>query len=94
MLRRFRDWALQLLIVLDLGVAVVVFGLAYLIRGGECPSAYETISSHVGRAELAGRRWGVIVAAIIDRLFILLGAGPDHCRRNVVTAYLGQAPKP
>lgn len=43
----------------------------------------ETISSRVGRAAVAGKRWGLIGEAVIDRLFMLLGEGPGHCRRNI-----------
>jgi len=35
-----------------------------------------------------------VLEAIIDRLFVLIGARPGHCRRNVETAFLGRAPKP
>lgn len=43
----------------------------------------ETISSRVGRASLDGKRWARILERIIDRLFMLLGEAPDHCRRSI-----------
>lgn len=43
----------------------------------------ETLSSRVGRASLAGKRWARIAERIIDRLFELLGEGPGHCRRSI-----------
>jgi len=46
----------------------------------------ETISSRVGRAALAGKRWGRISEWIIDRLFVWLGEAPGHCRRSIEVA--------
>ena len=90
---RIALWIRQLLVALDQLAYVMIAGPIYLVWGGPCPSAEETISSRVGRAELAGARWGIVCAWLIDGLFELLGAGPDHCRRNVITACRGQAPK-
>lgn len=46
----------------------------------------ETISSRVGRAAQAGKRWGRTAERIIDRLFIWLGEGPGHCQRSIEVA--------
>lgn len=43
----------------------------------------ETISSRVGRAALADRPFALELEWIIDRIFELLGAGPNHCRRHI-----------
>lgn len=43
----------------------------------------ETISSRVGRAARAGKRWGLIARALIDRLFIICGDEPNHCARSI-----------
>lgn len=87
--------ARQLLVSIDQFAQVLVVGVAYVIGlTSVCPSADETISSYVGRGEIRGERWAIIAALLIDRLFIALGEGPGHCRRNVETAYLGQAPTP
>ncbi len=84
----------QLLVAVDQLVYILIAVPIYVIAGGPTPSADETISSRVGRAAIKGHRWGLVLEAIIDRLFILLGADPDHCRRKVETAFLGCAPKP
>jgi len=84
----------QLLVAVDQLVYILIAVPIYVVAGGPIPSADETISSRVGRASIKGHRWGRVLEAIIDRLFILLGAKPDHCRRNVETAFLGRSPKP
>jgi hypothetical protein len=84
----------QMLVGFDQLVYILIAVPIYVLTGGPCPSADETISSRVGRAAIKGHRWGLLLEAIIDRLFLLLGAGPDHCRRNVESAFLGRAPKP
>jgi len=84
----------QVLVAVDQLAYVLIAVPIYILFGGPCPSADETISSRVGRAAIEGHCWGLVLEAIIDRLFILLGAGPDHCRRNVESAFLGSAPKP
>ncbi|MDP1026401.1 hypothetical protein Q5H91_04185 [Sphingomonas sp. KR1UV-12] len=94
-MRRLRDVAQQLLVSIDQAAQVWIVGAAYLLHLTDtCPSADETISSYVGRGEMRGARWARVVAPMIDRLFILLGEEPGHCRRNVETAFLGAAPTP
>ena len=94
MAERFWLGLRQLLVAVDQLVYILIAVPIYVVAGGATPSADETISSRVGRAAIEGHRWGLVLEAIIDRLFILLGARPDHCRRNVETAFLGRAPKP
>jgi hypothetical protein len=89
---RFWRGLRQLLVALDQLLYIVIAVPIYVIWGGPTPSADETISSRVGRAEMDGKRWGIVTASVIDRMFMMLGAGPDHCRRNVETAFLGKAP--
>lgn len=92
-MRRLRNVVQQLLVSIDQLAQVVLVGVAYLLHLTEvCPSADETISSYVGRGAIDGRRWALIAERVIDRLFVLLGEAPGHCRRNVETAFLGQAP--
>lgn len=40
----------------------------------------ETISSQIGRAAADGKRWGLIVRAILDSRFVL---GKNHCENAV-----------
>lgn len=92
-MRRLREVAQQLLVSIDQFAQVVIVGAAYALHLTDaCPSADETISSYVGRGEMRGARWALILAPVIDRLFILLGEAPGHCRRNVETAALGKPP--
>lgn len=84
----------QILVGFDQLAYVLIAVPIYVVAGGPCPSADETISSRVGRAAIKGHRWGLILEAIIDRLFVLLGSAPGHCRRNVESAFVGRAPQP
>jgi hypothetical protein len=84
----------QLLVAVDQLVYILIAVPIYVIAGGPTPSADETISSRVGRAAIKGHRWGLICEAVIDRLFVMLGARDGHCRRNVETAFRGCAPRP
>ncbi len=95
MLRRFTVWFRQLLVSFDqLACVLIAMPFFVLLARGQCPSADETMSSRVGRAALRGRRWGIIAERLIDRVFVLLGEAPGHCRRNVESAFLGKAPTP
>lgn len=92
---RLSSVARQLLVSVDQFAQVAIVGAAYLLHLTDtCPSADETISSYVGRGEMRGRRWALVAAPLIDRLFELLGEAPGHCRRNVETAFLGLPPTP
>lgn len=85
----------QLLVSIDQLAQVAIVGALFIIGvTGICPSADETISSYVGRGQMRGARWARIIAPVIDRLFMLLGEEPGHCRRNVETAFIGAAPTP
>lgn len=95
MLKRLRSVIRQLLVSIDQLAQVVIVGAFYIAGlAASCPSADETISSYVGRGQMRGARWALILAPMIDRLFILLGEAPGHCRRNVETAFLGLPPTP
>lgn len=92
-MRRLLEVVRQILVSIDQFAQVVIVGAAYLAHLTDtCPSADETISSYVGRADLRGAGWARVAAIVIDRLFILLGEAPGHCRRNVETAFMGCAP--
>jgi len=94
-IRRVAAWARQMLVSVDQFAQVVLIGPFYVVGlAPDCPSADETISSYVGRGEMRGAWWARLIAPAIDRLFILLGEEPGHCRRNVETAFLGLPPTP
>jgi len=90
---RLGSWLVQFLISIDQFAYVLLAGPFYLLFGGPCPSADETISSRVGRAAMAGDWWGKPCQWLIDHLFMLLGSKPGHCARAIETAFLGMAPK-
>ncbi|MDN4633856.1 hypothetical protein [Sphingomonas sp. PvP056] len=92
-LTRLSNWIIQFLISIDQFAYVLLAGPFYLLFGGPCPSADETISSRVGRAAMAGDWWGKPFQWLIDHLFMLLGSKPGHCARAIETAFLGMAPK-
>ena len=94
-MRRLAEVLRQVLVSIDQLAQVLVVGAAYILGlTVTCPSADETISSYVGRGQLRGAGWARVSAWVIDGLFVLLGEAPGHCRRNVETAFLGQAPTP
>lgn len=83
---RRREVAHQLLVSVDQFAQTAIVGTGYLLRlTDHCPSADETISSYVGRAQLRGRPWARPVAAVIDQLFVWTGEAPGHCIRNIET---------
>ena len=90
---RLSNWVIQFLISIDQFAYVLLAGPFYLLFGGPCPSADETISSRVGRAAMAGDWWGKPCQWLIDHLFMLFGSKPGHCARAIETAFLGMAPK-
>lgn len=90
MLSRGRIWIFELLVSLDQLAHVILGGPKYLIFGGPCPSADETISSKVGRQAMKGKRWAQLAEMPIDALFRLLGE-QGHCRRRIEWDELGQA---
>ncbi len=52
-----------------------------VLLGGNNPD--ETISSAVGRRAVRGVKWALMAEKVIDALFVALGDGPGHCRRNI-----------
>ena len=92
MIDRFWLGLRQLLVAIDQLVYILVSVPIYIVFGGPTPSADETISSRVSRGAIKGHRWALILETVIDWIFMRLGAGPDHCRRNVETAFRGKAP--
>jgi hypothetical protein len=92
-LTRLSNWVIQFLISIDQFAYVLLAGPFYVMFGGPCPSADETISSRVGRAAMAGDWWGKPCQWLIDHLFMLLRSEPGHCARAIETAFLGMAPK-
>ena len=83
-LHRLRAWLRQWLVAWDqLALVGLCFVPFVLLGRGICPDADETISSYVGRHALAGARWALLAETMIDRLFLLLGDGPGHCRRAI-----------
>lgn len=82
MFTRLRLILLQFLIMLDQSLQTFIFGAYYIVFGGPCPSADETISSIVGRKSEEGKRWAKIAEYCINGLFSALGQ-KDHCRRSI-----------
>ena len=81
---RLRLWLHAFLVALDQWVYVVLAAPKYILAGGQPPNPRETISSKVGRAALAGKRWARIAEKLIDRLFVLLGERSGHCARSII----------
>lgn len=82
-MNRLRIWLRELLIASDQVAHVFFGGPKYLICGGPCPSADETISSKVGRQALRGKRWARACEIPINLLFLPLEGEWHHCRRCI-----------
>lgn len=77
-------WLRQWLIAWDqLALVALCFVPFVLLGRGLCPDADETISSYVGRHAQDGKRWARAAEWAINRLFVLLGHPPGHCRRAI-----------
>jgi hypothetical protein len=81
-MKRLGCWLIELLVALDQLAHVLFGGPKFLLFGGPCPSADETISSKVGRQAMRGRRWAIVAEKLIDTLFRLLGQR-GHCRAHI-----------
>jgi hypothetical protein len=82
---RLNAWVWQMLVSLDQLAATWIFGWSFVWLGGDrrCPSADETISSHVGKAARAGKPWGLFWAKIIDWLAFTLAGQRNHCLTHI-----------
>lgn len=70
------SWAMTL----DQFANALITGLWYLLTArGDCPNPDESISSNVGRHAILGKRWALVLEALINPVFALLGQ-PNHCR--------------
>lgn len=78
MIARLKQWGWQMLISIDQSGGCWLRGWWFVLFGGECPNADETISSWVGRRSLDGKRWAHVAERFLDWIF---GAG--HCRRSI-----------
>jgi hypothetical protein len=74
---------LAIAVAIDQLLGTIIVGLLYLLALAPAPNPDETISSIVGRNAVAGKRWALIAERVIDRLFWLLGDGPNHCARSI-----------
>lgn len=66
---------------MDILLCTVWQGALYPFGLAAKPSGRRFISTLVGEADFNGHRWAMPLARGIDRLFALLGDGPDHCHR-------------
>ena len=86
LLKRLGAWGLQWLIVIDQAAILVIQIVTFVLLGHGWPNADETISSHVGRSSLMGKRWAMACEWAINLLFFWqkdeTGAR-NHCRRVI-----------
>lgn len=86
MVRRLTALLIQIGASLSQLLHLVLGGLLHVaIDDMAMPDRDETLSSRVGRAAVAGKRWALIAERVIDTVFLILGDGPGHCRRNIGT---------
>ena len=81
-LSRLSKVTLQILISVDQSAAIIISTPIYMIFGGPCPNADETISSIVGRNAQQGKLWARICGKFIDTIFGALGQ-KNHCRKSI-----------
>lgn len=72
------------LVSLDILLCTVWQGILYPLGLASKPSGRRLVSSFVGEAVFNGHRWGRIMAAVIDRVFMVLGDKPHHCHRAFI----------
>jgi hypothetical protein len=75
---RFLTWVSLMFVALDQLFATWFRGFVFVWFNGEPPNPDETLSSWIGRGEVAGVRAFVIAAHLID---FFMGAG--HCQRAI-----------
>lgn len=81
---RLRQSAFAVLVTFTILLCTVWQGALYPFGLASKPSGRRMTSSFVGEAAFNGHRWGRITAAIIDRMFLLLGDKPEHCHRAFI----------
>jgi hypothetical protein len=81
---RLRQSAFAVLVTLTILLCTLWQGALYPFGLASKPSGRRMTSSFVGEAAFNGRRWGRIMAAVIDRAFLMLGDKPQHCHRAFI----------
>lgn len=66
------------LVVIDQAVQVVIRTPFYIVGLAETLNPDDTISSVVGKAAIANKKWALIAEKVINALFFF---DPNHCRR-------------
>lgn len=83
-LLRIRQSVFAVLVTLTIALCTIWQGGLYPFGLASKPSGRRMTSSFVGEAAFNGRRWGIILAAMIDRTFLMLGDKPQHCHRAYI----------
>jgi hypothetical protein len=82
LLIRLYHWFVQVLVAIDILCGLIIAMPFYVIMArGHCPNGEETMSSHVGRAAIAGEKWALDLEPIINWLM----RNPNHCREAIET---------
>lgn len=72
------------MVSLDILLCTVWQGVLFPFGLASEPSGRRLVSSFVGEAAFNGHRWGRVLAAVIDRVFVALGDKPQHCLRAYI----------
>ena len=83
-LARLWHSAFACLVSIDILLCTTWQGVLYPFGLASKPSGRRMVSSFVGEAAHNGHRWGIILAAILDRVFLWLGDQPRHCWRAFI----------
>lgn len=70
---------LAVLIAANILFCAIWQGILYPFGLASKPSGRRMISSFVGEAQFNKRWWGNMLGPVIDKLFELIGTGPNHC---------------
>lgn len=82
---RLRQSSFALLVTTTILICTLWQGVLYPFGLASKPSGRRMTSTFVGEAAANNQRWALVLAPIIDKVFMWLGDRPDHCER----AYLG-----
>lgn len=84
LIERLKHSGFAILISLDILLCTIWQAVLYPLGLASKPSGRRMISSFVGEAAHNRHRWGIALAAILDRVFLWMGDRPDHCGRAFI----------
>ena len=82
--QRLNDLNWQLLLLIDIAVAFVIFWPLYVLGIiAPRPGPWVTISTHCAACALEGQAWAIKAVVVIDALFFVLTGQEKHCAKSL-----------